>query len=85
VHPDAAAGLPDGGSDLQELAAQGVDLSRGQFRALEVMAQQPKQAIGGGVQEQPELVGQEAMATQAVGFEFQLQFFDAISTSPRST
>jgi hypothetical protein len=30
------------------------------------------------VEEQPELVGQEAMATQAVGLEFQLQFLDAV-------
>ena len=31
-----------------------------------------------GVQEQPKLVGQEAMATQAVGLEFQLQLLDAV-------
>jgi hypothetical protein len=64
MHPDAAAGLPDAGPDLQELEPQGVDLGRGQFRALEVVAQQPKQTIGRGVQQQPELVGQKAVATQ---------------------
>jgi hypothetical protein len=66
MHPDAPTGLTDAGPDLQELKAQGVDLGRGQFRALEVVAQQPKQAIGGGVEQQPELVGQEAVAAQAV-------------------
>src|SRR5665647_3209833 len=69
VHPDAAAGLSDAGPDLQELQPQGMGLSRSQFRALEVVAQQPKQAIGGGVEQQPELIGQEAMATQAIGLD----------------
>ena len=67
VHPDAAAGFPDVAPDLQELEAQGADLGGGQSCALEVAAQQPKQAISGGVEQQPELVGQEAMATQAIG------------------
>lgn len=49
------------------LESQGVYLGRGQFRTPEVIPQQPKQAIGHGVQDQPELVGQEAVATQAVG------------------
>jgi len=30
------------------------------------------------VQQQPELVGQEAMAAQAIGLEIQLQFLDAV-------
>jgi hypothetical protein len=63
MHPDAAAGLPDAGPDLQAFEAQGIDLGRSQFRALEVVAQQPKQAVGRGVEQQPELIGQEAMAT----------------------
>ena len=63
MHPDAATGFPDAGPDLHEVDPQGVDLTRSQFRTLEVAAQQPKQAIGGGIEQQPELVGQEAMAT----------------------
>lgn len=55
-----------------------MDLSRSQFRALEVVAQQPKQAKGGGVEQQPELIGQEAMATQAIGLDIQFQFLDAV-------
>jgi len=78
MYPDAAAGLPDAGPDLQELEAQGVDWGGGQFRALEVVPQQPKQAVSHGVPQQPKLVGQEAMATQAVGRELQLQFLDAV-------
>jgi hypothetical protein len=78
VDPDAAAGLPDAGPDLQEFEPQGVDLGGGHFHTLEVVPQQPEQAVGRGVEEQPELVGQEAMATQAVGLEFQLQLLDAV-------
>jgi hypothetical protein len=78
VDPDAAAGLPNPGPDLQEPEPQGVDLGRGQFRALKVLAQQPEQAIGRGVQQQPELVGQEAVAAQTVGLKLQLQLFDAV-------
>jgi hypothetical protein len=85
VDPDAAAGLPDADLDLQELEPQGVDLRRGQFRVLEVVPQRPKQAIGRGVQEQTELVGQKAVTTQAVGLELQFQLFDPVFTSPRST
>jgi hypothetical protein len=54
VHPDAAAGFPDAGPDLQELKPQGIDLSRSQFRIPEVVAQQPKQAIGRSVEQQPD-------------------------------
>ena len=43
-----------------------------------MVAQQPNQAVSVGVQEQSELVGQETVAAQAVGFELQCQFFDAI-------
>jgi hypothetical protein len=68
----------DAGADLQEFETQGVDLGRGQFRALELTAQQPKQAIGRGVEQQPELVGQETVTAQAVGLELQLQFLDAV-------
>ena len=53
MDPDAAAGLPDAGPDFQQLETEGVDLSRSQFRVLEVVPQQPKQAVGGGMEEQP--------------------------------
>jgi hypothetical protein len=53
-------------------------LGRSQFRALEVVAQQPKQAIGRGMEQQPELIGQEAMATQSIGLDLQFQFLDAV-------
>jgi hypothetical protein len=62
-----------------------MDLGRSQFRALEVVAQQPKQAIGRGVEQQPELIGQEAMATQAISLDIQFKFLNGFSTSPRST
>ena len=78
VDPDAAAGFPDAGADLQELETQGVDLGRGQVRTLEMAAQQPEQAVGHGMEQQPELVGQETVAAQAIGLEIQLQFLDAV-------
>jgi hypothetical protein len=78
VHPDAATGLPDAGPDLQEFEAQGIDLVRSQFRALEVLSQKLKQAVGRGVEQQPGLIGQEAMATQVIYLDIQLQFLDAV-------
>ncbi len=64
---DVAAGFPEAGLDLQELETPGVDLGRDQLRAREVMTLQPQ------------LVGQEAMATQALGLEFQFPCRDAVS------
>jgi hypothetical protein len=43
-----------------------------------VLAQQPKPAGGRSVEQQPELVGQKAMAAQAVGLKLQLQLLDAV-------
>jgi len=42
MYPDAAAGFPDMGPDLQEPNPQGVELGCDQCRALEEVAQQPK-------------------------------------------
>jgi hypothetical protein len=78
VDPDAATGLPDTGPDFQQLETQGVDLCRGQFRSPQMIAHQPKQAVGDGVQEQSKLISQEAVATQTVGLEIQLQLLDAV-------
>lgn len=85
VDPDATAGFPDSGPDLQKFEPQGIDLGGFQFRALQVPTQQPEQAIGGGVQEQAELVGQKTVATQAVGLESSFSSLIRFSTSPRST
>jgi len=78
VNPDAAAPRTDAGPDFQEFEPQGVDLGHGQFRALDVAAQQPKQAVGRGVEQQPELVGQEAVAAQAIGLELHFALLDAV-------
>ena len=64
---DVAAGFPEAGLDLQELETPGVDLGRDQLRAREVMTLQPQ------------LVGQEAMATQALGLEFQFPCRDVVA------
>ena len=82
MDPDPTAGLPDAGPDFKEFEPQGVDLSRGQLRSLEMMAPQQKQAIGGGGQQQPELVGQEAVVTQAIGLELQFALLDAVFHLP---
>jgi len=65
VDPDAPAGLPYAGPDLQELESQGVHLGGGQRGALEMVTQQPRQAISRGVEEQPELIGQEGQLRQS--------------------
>jgi hypothetical protein len=43
-----------------------------------MVAQQPKQAVGRSVEQQPELVDPKPVAAQAVGLELQLQFLDAV-------
>ena len=57
-------------ADLPEL--------QGRQHGLKVVAQQPEQAVGRSVEQQPELVGQEPVATQAIGFKLQLQLFDPV-------
>jgi hypothetical protein len=61
VEADATGSAADAGADFEQLGAQGFDLGgapgQGQLQAKEV-----DQVVGGGVQEEAESVGQEAVA-----------------------
>jgi len=79
VEADAAGGLAYAGTDFEQLGAQGFDLRRAPgLRQLQ--AEQVDQVVSGGVQEQAEGIGQEAVAAQAVGAEAVLELLDAVLT-----
>ena len=76
---DAAHGEDHPRGDLEELESNGGDLSTLQFGAGESDTSQVfDEHVGGGGQQQPELIGQELVTTGAVGKEPELLFLDAI-------
>ena len=78
VEPDATTGLAYPSADFKELEPDCPGLGGAQFGSLQMSAQQPEQAVGQGMKQEPELVGLEAMATEPVGFKIELQFLDAV-------
>jgi len=78
VEPDATAGLVYPGADFEEFESDGSCLGGAQFGSLQVSAQKPEQAVSRGMEQEPELVGLEAMATEPVGFQIELQFLDPV-------
>ena len=66
MDPDSTAALFDSGTDFQKLQPQGVHSGSGQFSTLQVLAQQPHQAVGICVQQQPELVGSKPVAAKPI-------------------
>ncbi len=72
MEPDTTTGLANPGADFKELEPDGPGLGDAQFSSLQVSAQQPEQTVGQGMQQEPELIGLEAMATEPVGFEIEL-------------
>src|SRR5207245_2091636 len=79
VKVDAASGLTNAGADFEELGAQSFDLCRTP-RLRQLLAEEVDQVVGGGMQQQAEGVGQETVATQAVGAEAVLELLDAVLT-----
>ena len=77
VEADAAGGVAYASADFEELGAQGFDLGRAP-RLRQLQAKEVDQVVSGGVQEQAEGVGQEAVTAQAVGAESVFEFFDAV-------
>src|SRR2546422_610509 len=81
VEADAAGGLAQAGGEFEELSAQGFDLRRAPgLRQLQT--EKVDQVVGGGVQQQAEGVGQEAVTAQTVGAEAVLELLDAILALP---
>ena len=77
MEANTAGGVADASADFEELGAQSFDLG-GAPRLGQLQAKQVDQVVGGGVQEQAESVGQEAVAAQAVGAETVLELLDAV-------
>ena len=76
---DAAGGLRDGGGDLDQPRPLGQGVGVAEFVGHEfVVAQRGEEVVRRGVQQQPPEVGEEAVATQAVGMEVVLQFVDPL-------
>jgi hypothetical protein len=78
MYPDTSAGLAHPSTDLERLDADGIYLGGFQFGAPQVTAQEPEKTIRGSVQQEPELISQEAMAAQAIGLDLQLQFLNPV-------
>ncbi len=73
----AARGLADARADFEQTSAQGFDLGRAPgLRQLQT--EQVDQVVGGGVQEETEGVGQEAVTAEAVGAEAVLELLDTV-------
>ena len=71
-------------ADLEQAQPEGVDLGIGQLEALQqVGAQGVHQHVGGGMDEQPELVGFLPVADGAVGFQRRLLSLIISSILPR--
>lgn len=66
---NAADRLFDAGRQLQQLLAQRADLSPGEAGASGLAADFLQQRIGGGREQDPELIGPEAGATGAINFQ----------------
>src|SRR5215212_4133850 len=75
---DAGEELADASADLEQTETQRVELHAGDAEPGEPASEGIEQPVGGGVQEQAELVGPEAMATQAVGEAGELEVADPL-------
>ena len=79
VNANAASRRTNAGADFEELGAQRFDLCRTPSLR-QLLPEEVDQVVGGGVQEQAEGVGEETVATQAVGAEAILELLDAVLT-----
>ena len=75
IFVDRSLTLP---ADLDQNKPQGVQLHPPRLACHQLPPQGVHQPVGTSVQEQPELVGHEARATQPVGFYVELEVFDPI-------
>src|SRR6266849_1321869 len=77
MNVDTTGGLTDARADFEQTSTQGFDLGRAPgLRQLQT--EQVDQVVGGGVQEETEGVGQEAVTAEAVGAEAILEFLDTV-------
>ena len=78
MDPHPTAGLADAGSNLEQFQSQGAPLGSTKFSALAVFTQKPELTMGKDVQKKPKLFGQKSMATETIGVDIQLEFFNPI-------
>ena len=76
VQPNLRQELPHPAGDLEQPQPEGVELHPWYPTLDQPAAQRIQQPVGGGMQEQPELVGPEAVAAQAVGEAGVLEILD---------
>ena len=81
MNANAASRLKNAGADFEELGAQSFDLCR-TARLRQLLTEEVDQVVGGGMQQQAEGVGQETVATQAVGAKAILELLDAVLAFP---
>ena len=76
---DAGGALDDAGADLEQAPADGGELGPGERHpARHGIAEREHQPVGGGVEHQPELVGERALAGSPVGGELALVLLDEV-------
>src|SRR5215212_1147992 len=86
MRAEVAADLGDGGegafanpaADLDEAEAEGIELQASGLGCEEPATELIEQPVGGGVQEQAEGVGPEAVVAEAVGAEGVLEVLDPV-------
>src|SRR5579859_5184488 len=76
MQADAGEEFTHPATDLEQAQAQGVELERRIALRGEPAAQRIEQPVGGGMEQQPELVGPEAAITEAIGDAGALEVFD---------
>src|SRR3712207_3500991 len=69
-------------SDLDETNTQGIELQPARTALYELPPQGVHQPVGAHMQQQPELVGDEAVATEAIGFDVELEVLDPVLALP---
>jgi len=67
VQPDALDVVADPATDFEQPEAQGIQLHAGHAARAEPTSDRVEQPIGGGMKEEPELIGPEGVVTQAIG------------------
>ena len=75
---DAVASLPDAAADLEQPQAEGVQLHPLDPPRPQPTPQRIEQPVGRRVQQQPELVGAEAMVTEAISKAGDFQILDGV-------
>src|SRR5919197_4064142 len=76
VEADGGAPCTDAATDLEQAQAEGIELHRRMASGGEPAAQRVEEPVDGCMQDEAELIGPEAMSTQAVGEAGPLDILD---------